>query len=66
MELKSGKMTSKNRYQKLMRENAEKAPPGHRAGPLRCGPGTIQQDILRIGYILGKKLIERKHSEENS
>ena len=39
------------------------------------GPGgTLSQptehynskDILRIGYILGKKLIERKHSEENS
>ena len=24
------------------------------------------KDILWIGYILGKKLIEKKHSEENS
>ena len=30
------------------------------------GGTTIQQDILRIGYILGNKLIERKHSEEKN
>ena len=40
-----------------------------RHGPERSitkwpGGTTIQQDILRIGYILGKKLIERKHSKE--
>ena len=28
------------------------------------GETTIQEDILRIGYILGKKLIERIHYEE--
>ena len=49
MELKSGKMTSKNRCRKLMRKNAEKAPSGHRAGALEIGPGNLQFNKISSG-----------------
>ena len=58
MEVKSGKMTSKNRCQKLMRKNAKKAPPRLRAGSLRWTPRDIQ--INKINYLLNKFNIYKK------
>ena len=49
MELKSGKMTSKNRCRKLMRKNAEKAPPRLRAGALEIATGRLQFQKISSG-----------------
>ena len=69
---KNGAKIQKNDLQKSMSKidanKCEKGTPQVESGSIRNRhrEPTIQQDILRIGTILGKKLIERKYPRKKT